>query len=50
VRSGRPIPTGPKTIGRLLAKGWLEKVPTGARFRVTQAGIDAVKMKILDGK
>jgi chromosome segregation and condensation protein ScpB len=46
VRAGRPIPTERRTIEKLLSKGWIEREPTPGKYRVTQSGIDALKMKI----
>ena len=48
IRHSRPVPDRPKTIKTMLKKGWLERHDNG--YRATQAGIDAIKLKIPDGK
>jgi len=48
IRYSRPLPDRPKTIETMLKKGWLERHANG--YRVTQAGIDAIKLKISDGR
>ena len=44
----RPIPgeVGPRTVIKMLAKGWIEPAGPNRKYRITEAGFDAMKRKI----
>jgi DNA-binding PadR family transcriptional regulator len=37
------LPSSPRTIAKLVSKGWIEKLqtPTGPAYRLTEAGLEA---------
>ena len=45
----RPIPERPKTIKKMIEKGWLKR-DVGTEYRATQAGLEALTMKIPERK
>lgn len=48
LKVGRSIVSGATTIKRLISKGWIEPEPDTNEvdsYRITQAGIDAIKQK-----
>ena len=42
------FPAGPKTISKMLEKGWIERLPDSAapKVRITEAGQAAFKVRI----
>ncbi|MBR0797432.1 hypothetical protein JQ615_18755 [Bradyrhizobium jicamae] len=49
IRNHRPFPAGvgPSTVAGMIDKGWIvSEGPAGRRYRVTDAGVEAVRRKI----
>jgi hypothetical protein len=52
LRAGRELtlralePTGQRTIANMLPKGWIERGSTAGTYRITPAGLAALRIKI----
>ena len=48
VLTAKPIPfeVGSRIVVKMLEKGWIERATIGGKYRITEAGVEALRRKI----